>query len=224
MGIFSGVALTIQSCKHDVIQLPPGGDTPTVSDDCDPDTVYFQNDILPIIVSNCAMSGCHDARSHQDGVVLDNYMNIVTTGEIKPGDPGDSELFEAITETDPEDIMPPPPSSPLSSNEIALIETWILQGALNNQCNECDTTNVSYASHVEAIIGTNCKGCHSGSNPQGGLLLETYDQVKSAVNNKDLVGRINLPAGAVGVMPEAGPMTDCNISTIEIWVNNGMPL
>ena len=28
---------------------------------CDPDVVYFDRDLLPILKSNCAKSGCHDA-------------------------------------------------------------------------------------------------------------------------------------------------------------------
>ena len=36
---------------------------------CSPDTVYFSQTILPLITSNCAMSGCHDAISHKEGVI-----------------------------------------------------------------------------------------------------------------------------------------------------------
>src|SRR6185369_2683308 len=50
---------------------------------CDPDTVYFANDILPLFISNCAKSGCHDAASHQEGIILDTYSHIISTGNIE---------------------------------------------------------------------------------------------------------------------------------------------
>jgi hypothetical protein len=220
--VFIGNAAVMESCKHEPPDLPPGGDEPVVSDDCDPDTVYFQNDVLPILVSNCAMSGCHNAESAEDGVVLDNYTDVFVTGEVSPGNPGESELYEVLVETDPDKIMPPPPTT-LSSQDIQIIETWILQGALNNECKECDTLNITYSTHVGEIVQTNCQGCHSGATPLGNLALETYDQVKVAVNNRGLLNRIRREAGEIGVMPQAGPMVDCNIRTIEIWVDNGMP-
>ena len=112
------------SCKHEVpVGNDPGGtpgngsgngngngsgNNPPVCT-CSPDTVYFQQQVLPIFISNCSLSGCHDAASHQDGVVLTNYQSIMNTGEIEPGDPNDSEVYEKITENDNDDRMPPPP-------------------------------------------------------------------------------------------------------------------
>ena len=55
-----------------------GGNTPT-GVPCDPDSVYFDNQVLPILVSNCAKPGCHDAASHQDGVVLSSYASLMST-------------------------------------------------------------------------------------------------------------------------------------------------
>ena len=40
----------------------------------------------------------------------------------------------------------------LSAEDIQIIETWILQGALNNECNECDTLNITYTSRIGDII------------------------------------------------------------------------
>ena len=59
----------IYSCKHepDPIPLPPVK------------MVCFQEEVLPIFRSNCAMSGCHSAQSAQDGIILDNYFNILSS-------------------------------------------------------------------------------------------------------------------------------------------------
>ena len=40
-----------------------GGET-----DCDPNTVYFTNTILPLLQSRCAQPGCHAQADMQDGV------------------------------------------------------------------------------------------------------------------------------------------------------------
>ena len=54
--------------------------------------ICFESEILPIFLSNCAKSGCHDAASHEEGYVFDSYNGIMKG--IKPGDPNDSEIFE----------------------------------------------------------------------------------------------------------------------------------
>ncbi|NDH90530.1 MAG: hypothetical protein EBZ22_06560 [Flavobacteriia bacterium] len=84
------------SCTHEPlnpIDPNPTDTTGTGGRVCDPDTVYFQQDVLPLIVSSCAMSGCHDAASAQDGVVLTSYTSIMTTGDVKAGQPNNSELY-----------------------------------------------------------------------------------------------------------------------------------
>ena len=120
------------SCTHE--PLNPIGPNPndTTGNNgrvCDPDTVYFQQDVLPLIVSSCSMSGCHNAASAQDGVVLTDYEKIMQTGDVKAGQPNNSKLYEALVETNPNKIMPPPPAS-LTAAQIQLIKTWIQQGEI----------------------------------------------------------------------------------------------
>src|SRR5687768_3675207 len=98
------LGFSIAACKHVPLKKPigsidttgNGGNNPKP---CSPDSVYFNRDILPLLSSNCAASGCHDAGSAQDGVILTDYQKIMGTGKIKPGDPFDSDLFQVITET-----------------------------------------------------------------------------------------------------------------------------
>ena len=90
----------------------PGGggpNPPPPSKPCDPDTVYFQTQILPIFVSNCAIPGCHDRTTAQDDVILTDYANILM--EIDPGDPESSDVYERLTDDDPEDLMPRNPQN-----------------------------------------------------------------------------------------------------------------
>jgi len=187
------------SCKHE--PDPTGTINPidttgnNTGTECSKDTVYFVQQVLPLFQSGCAMSGCHDAATHKDDVILNNYTNIMTTGGIVPGNPGNSKSYKMMIRTD-EDRMPPPPAPAMSSTQLALISKWISQGAKNNSClaSGCDTTNVKYSTHIKPLIQNSCQGCHSGAAPGGGIDLSTYAGVKAIADNGMFVGTIsNLP-------------------------------
>ena len=148
----------IFSCKHELpvgggdTNNPPNGDHP-----CSADTVYFTKDILPLLLQNCAKSGCHDEDTAAAEVIMNNYQNIITTGEVQPGNPASSKLYTIVIEPDPGNIMPPPPAAPLTAAQIAMINKWISQGAKNNSCGEsCDTTQFTYSGTISSIIQINC--------------------------------------------------------------------
>ena len=52
--------LILNSCKHEMEILPAKKQTSIVTggmlSTCDPDSVYFENQILPLLISNCAQS------------------------------------------------------------------------------------------------------------------------------------------------------------------------
>lgn len=190
---------------------------------CDPDTVYFLNDVLPILASNCAMSGCHDAATAQDDIILDNYFNTTQSGIIDPFDLNGSDLYEVITETDPDKIMPPPPANALTADQISMIATWINQGAQNNYCDGCDSTDITFSGIIQPIINNSCKGCHSGTSPSGNISLENYFDVSTIALNGDLLGVINAEPGYVPMPYNSSPLPDCEIDQITNWVNQGAP-
>ena len=87
------------------------------------DEVCFERDVMPILRSNCAMSGCHAAPG-QEGYVFTSYETIMNSrGDdddedepaIVPGNPGRSELYEKITEDRADKRMPPPPNNPMTA-------------------------------------------------------------------------------------------------------------
>lgn len=189
---------------------------------CDPDTVYFQNTILPLVVSSCATTGCHDKASHRDGIILTDYASIIRTGEIKPGDPNDSEFFESLTD-DGDDLMPPPPYSPLNSDQIQLIKQWIAQGAKDNSCIDgCDTTTVSYAVQIWPMMQSYCTGCHSSSAPGGGIVIADYDNMVALAENGSLMGSIRWESG-YSKMPTNQQLSECNINLLQKWIDEGFP-
>jgi hypothetical protein len=189
---------------------------------CDPDTVYFRNTILPLIVSSCGTTGCHDQDSHRDGIILTDYASIINTGKIKPGDPDDSEFFESLTDQE-DDLMPPPPQSPLSQDQISLLEEWILQGANDNSCVEgCDTTNITFDATVWPIMQTYCMGCHTSGNPAGGIIIEDFDDLITLVQDGSLLGTIGHAPG-YSAMPPNQPLDNCKIVQIRKWIEEGHP-
>jgi hypothetical protein len=216
------VALLLSACVHP--PLEPIGDTPTVSANCHPDTVYFQNQILPILTSNCAMSGCHNAIDKKEGVNLSTYSAIIKTAEVKPFNANKSELYEVLLESDPDKIMPRPPAAPLSTTQIELIKTWINQGAKNNACLSCDTTSIiSFSNHIHPIITNACLGCHTTVSPSGNIALETYAEILTQVTNGKLIGSVKHVVG-FSPMPKSSPkLSDCTIAQLEKWIAQGAP-
>jgi hypothetical protein len=223
----------LYSCKHEMPSPGTGGTggnggtggggggiDPGAST-CSPDTVYFQQMVLPIMVSNCAVPGCHDAGTHEEGYVFTNYENVMKV--VRPGRPNDSDLYEVITENDPDDRMPRPPRAPLTSVQIAIIEKWIRQGAKNNSCTSgCDTSNVRFASTIQPILQMYCTGCHSGTGASAGINLTTWAGVKPQIDNGRIWAAINHTGPKP--MPLGGnKLSDCNIAKIGIWIRNGAP-
>ena len=183
---------------------------------CDPNTVYYVNDIQPLLNSSCAYSGCHDVATHADGVVLTSYDKVMSTGEVKAGDPGGSELYEKIEEGDM------PPSNPLSVSQQQMIYDWIKQGAKNNKCVEsCDTTNVTYFMIIKPIIENNCTGCHSGSSLGGGIAISNYTELKAVASDGSLLGTIEHKSGYSPMPKNQVKLDDCTINIISAWINQG---
>lgn len=210
----------INGCKHE-IYLPADGsaDTTVVVENCSPDTVYFSNQVFPLINSTCAKAGCHDAISHEEGLNLTSYTNIMKY--IVPFNPSRSKLFTVLTKSG-EERMPQPPNAPWTSQQIALFRTWINQGALNNGCNSCDTADFKYSTAIQPIIQNNCVGCHSGSSASGNINLSTYAGVKAVVVNGKLFGSISWAAG-YSAMPKGAKLTDCKIKQVKKWIDAGSP-
>jgi hypothetical protein len=194
---------------------------------CHPDTIYFQKDVLPIVLSSCGMALCHDAVTKQAGLQYTSYQAIMGTGKVVPFDPMASQFYTQMIQTDLQLVMPPSPRGPISDTNIAVIRKWIEQGAKNQVC-EMDTTcvvpdTVSFAAHVFPVIDKYCKGCHSGANPWAGLRLRNYNEVHIVATNGLLLGVINHESGFPQMPKTLGKLDSCIIATITQWVNDGAP-
>lgn len=220
----------IWACQHDPVSNSNNPDPvnptdpPVVSTTCDPDTVYFQNTILPLLVSNCTESGCHNATDHAEGIVLTSYQQILTTVEnVTLNDWGENKLIKSLEDDEIDERMPSGKPA-FTADQINQIKIWILQGAKNNSCDEnsggCDVVNGSkYSTFIQPLIQSKCKGCHSGAAPQGGISLANYQEVKAVA----LTGQLyNSVTKTTAWMPKGGAQLNaCSIDKIKAWVDGG---
>lgn len=222
--IFLGIAVLFSiSCKH------PYGDmnsntsgSGNSSTPCDPNKVYFQQQVLPILVSNCAMSGCHDDATHKEDVILTSYQKVMATAGVRPGNVSGSELYKVIVDPDQGKRMPEPPRNPLTAVQIQIISRWIQQGADNLICQSmCDSTQFTFSGAIKPLIENKCQGCHSSTSAQGGIDLSTYTLLKARVTDGKLWGSINHSAG-FSPMPKNGTkLSDCEIAQFRKWIDAG---
>jgi hypothetical protein len=233
--IFAGVLFLIYSCQHDPLPVPDdlledNDSTQNVDLDsdsvvfeintmaCDEDTVYFNNQVLPIFIANCAISTCHDDASAAEGVILTDYASI--TEKINPGDPDDSEYYTIMLKTELDALMPRDPKTGLGfslpQEELDLIRDWIIQGAKDNYCDECDTTQYTFSGQISTIIERSCatsSNCHDSGTSYGDFT--TYEgiyQEAFAIEQRAIIYKN---------MPPAGPLSDCDMLILKKWIDNG---
>lgn len=223
------VLLQLTACEHPPVMPDTSMPVDTTPVDtfhpCDPDTVYFQQDVLPILIANCALGGCHNAQTAADGVILDTYEKVLATADIKTDLPASSNLYEVLVDQDSSDRMPLGAVNPLPQSEIDLILKWIEQGAQNLNCDpdpsQCDTIGVSFAAVIMPMMQTHeCLACHTAGNPNGGVKLTDHATIKAAADNGSLLGTVEHQAG-YSPMPKNEPkLSDCEISQLRGWIND----
>ena len=93
----------------------------------------FEDEVRPLLVARCYE--CHSRASGEagGGLLLDSRDGWERGGElgtaIVPGEPDRSWLIRAVRPHD--DALQMPPDSALSSAEIAVLERWITEGAVD---------------------------------------------------------------------------------------------
>jgi len=116
--LLGGITFLAQSCYNDIEdELYPL----TVIDS----NVTYKTDIGPIIQANC-VSGCHQPGGTAEGVaIFDNSTDLGFAEIKKKVDQGRFENRVVV-------LKDMPPSGPLSNEDIAKIQLWLADGALNN--------------------------------------------------------------------------------------------
>ena len=221
-GIVLSLIILAGSCIHDAFIDPTslndgGPNTPGCTSG---GTVCFESSVLPIFLSSCARSGCHDAGSHEGDYKLDTYNNIIRKG-IQPGNANESKIYKVLFGSG-EDRMPP--DAPLTQAQKDSIAAWINQGAKNTvNCNcSCDPTTFTYAAIIQPLIANQCVGCHKPGSLGGNIDLSSYSLVKVQVNNGKLQGSVTQSPG-YAAMPQGSKLSDCQITQIKNWIAAGAP-
>ena len=94
--------------------------------------VVFRDLVLPVLQAKC--KSCHSEEKQKGSLVLNSHPAIMLGGEsgntVIAGNTNESELVKRILlPEDHEDVMPPEGKTPLSEEEVALLQWWIKTGA-----------------------------------------------------------------------------------------------
>lgn len=121
-GLFtlSFLVIVLGSCYYDKADKL----YPASTGGCDTTNVTYALTVKPIIVQNCATSGCHDAGSQSGGYNFTNYADLKTAVESGRliGDIYQQVGFNPMPKT----------GAKLSNCDLSKISVWVNNGALNN--------------------------------------------------------------------------------------------
>lgn len=122
--IFAGLifimGISLIGCYKDVI-LPDVA----VDPDGPPQAVSYRNDLAPMFVAKCALSGCHVSGAHKPYLLTAiSYQEIVNGGFVNTIIPKESILYKMIN-GEMKEYIP-------SASDRQKVYDWIRNGALNN--------------------------------------------------------------------------------------------
>jgi cytochrome c553 len=132
--------------------------------------LVFESDIQPLLAQKCGK--CHGANARKGGLDLSSIQGLRRGGES--GEP-------VIAPTPDESLlwimangggMPPEGEPPLTGQELAIIERWLVSGANSNKPAELDEQQLTQHD-VLPILLLRCTTCHGARLQQGGLDLRS---------------------------------------------------
>jgi Planctomycete cytochrome C len=192
-------------------------------DHIEPDTC-FESQVLPIFITYCSTTGCHNANDRANGYDLTNYNGIMRG--VTPKNVAGSEVITAMGALS-EEKMPPSGFPQPSSDQIATLKSWVRAGAANSvNCSTvgCDTAaTVSYSADIQPMMQTYCNGCHGGGSPSAGLNLSDFATVKQTAQSGRLPGSIAGDPRYKAMPPSGNLLSSCYVDKINKWVAAGAP-
>lgn len=88
---------------------------------------------------------------------------------------------------------------------------------------DCELSTVSFSLTIKGILQTHCESCHNANNPQGNVLLTTYDEVLIRVNDGSLYGSVNHDTAFTAMPYQMEQLDSCKIKQIKKWIDDGAP-
>lgn len=87
----------------------------------------------------------------------------------------------------------------------------------------CDTTAITYSGTVQHILMHSCYNCHSAASASGGIILDSYAEVKKQADNGHLLGAVSHASGYIPMPLGGSKLPACDIAGIKKWVESGAP-
>ncbi|MBL7545378.1 MAG: c-type cytochrome [Bdellovibrionaceae bacterium] len=171
---------------------------------------------------------CHNPDKPEGGISdITDLGSLLYYRLVIPGQPEISDVIRVIKDGSM------PPNGGVSLNELAALNTWIMEGLIDDAGSvtlpaESAALEPTYSSIKIRIINTKCLTCHGNNGVvQGGVNLTTY--AGTVANN---IARANDPNGSRLVqaitrpgndfMPRNGARLNADeIAAIRTWIQNG---
>lgn len=222
----------VVSCSYETIHSGVVDNSKQGGEICNPTgdpVVTYETLKSEIFSARCF--ACHSSATRQaGGVALDTYVNA-------------TRWARSIQTVTANNLMPPNPAPPLSPDEKAKIDQWILSGMPESQSTDCTSppppqppqsptpppneelreippeSEIVFSLVMNKIILPKCATCHSeaGGN-RGRLNLESYSNVTDEI--EDILEEVEL-----GFMPPAPrpSLSQVEQDVLKIWFRNNMP-
>jgi len=163
----------------------------------DPETKFFEEQILPIFENHCFECHSHESGKSKGGLVLDSKHGWETGGElgpvIVPGKPDESLLITAVEYKDEDLEMPP--KERLSPDQVAVLRKWISDGAADPRVTIPDLAGVPEVSEVWSF------------QPVGKPIPPSPREPAWATTEVDRFVLARLEAGKLSPLQDADPRT-----------------
>jgi hypothetical protein len=188
--------------------------------------VINQNIIGPRCLS------CHNGPASPRAVDLSSYESMMGGKQVVPFKPLESPLFDSISKG----RMPKGQGS-LPDAEIALVKSWIEQGAKKTgggtlpPPSKPKPIEPSFDWISTEILSKRCTGCHNGTNKRTDLDLRTYESLmefegsfQKAVEPGDpKASGLYLLLDEREMPPSGPPVEGEELEAIKEWIRNGAP-
>lgn len=107
---------------------------------------------------------------------------------------------------------------------IALTTIWSCDSSTFDEIAEemAQPEMVRYNEHIKPVIDANCIECHNPGGVSSFRPLTNYNELKIAVQETNLLERIQMQNGETGQMPQTGRMPQHLIDLILLWNEQGL--
>lgn len=115
----------------------------------------------------------------------------------------------------------------IKTNLLLISSVFLLNSCTSDSVSDLTLTDdnldpVTYTQKIKPILDNSCVNCHGANNPSANLRLDTYENTRDAVLNRNVIERIALPQGNSLMMPQGGNRLPQNqIELFTNWQNEG---